>query len=110
MPSQEEVSAIEVNGIKHAFELLTWFSESPHALISTPTVRNITLRTCNGLYRLPRRTPATIVVTLPKLRRMICTGTLILYANAQLLSMLIPKNIAAINAHLDTGTRGERNV
>jgi hypothetical protein len=51
-----------------------------------------------------------IVVTLPKLRRMMWTGTLMLKANAQLLSMLMPKNMAAMNAHLRMGTFGGLTV
>ena len=49
-----------------------------------------------------------MVVTLPKLRRMMCTGTLMLKANAQLFSMLIMKNATAMKAHLRTGTVGGR--
>lgn len=33
-----------------------------------------------------------------------CTGTLMLYANAQLFSMLMLKNMNAMNAHLVNGT------
>lgn len=51
-----------------------------------------------------------MVVTLPKLRRMMCTGTLILKANAQLFSMLMPKNMDAMNAHLEIGTFDLRRV
>jgi hypothetical protein len=39
-----------------------------------------------------------------------CTGTLMLNANAQLLSMLMAKNIKAMNAHLEGGTLDFRSV
>ena len=90
--------------------MLTLRSESAHALIRTPNVSNITLTTCSKLYRLPRITPASIVVTLPKLRKMMCTGTLMSYAKAQLFSMLIAKCIVATSAHLETGTLGGRKL
>ncbi len=38
------------------------------------------------------------------------TGTEILYENAQLLRMLIPKCMAAMTAHFFKGTRGLRSV
>jgi hypothetical protein len=41
---------------------------------------------------------------------MMCTGTLMLNANAQLFSMLIAKNMKAMNAHLDGGTLDRRSV
>ncbi len=47
-----------------------------------------------------------IVVTLLKLRRIMCMGTLMLNAKAQLLSMLMLKNMTAIKAHLRKGTVG----
>ena len=83
-------------------------SESAHALTSTPVVSNATLNTCSALYRLPRMTPAAMVVTLPKLRRMMCTGTLMLKAKAQLFSMLMLKNMAATKHHRRKGTLGRR--
>jgi len=54
----------------------------------TPSVSAHTDATCTREYRLPLSQPAPMVVTLPKLRRMMCTGTLMSNANAQLLSML----------------------
>jgi hypothetical protein len=68
---------------------LTLLIESAQALTSTPTVSITTLVTCNFEYLFPLTTPASIVVTLPKLRRMMCTGTEMLNANAQLFNMLI---------------------
>ena len=68
---------------------LTLLIESAHALTSTPTVSITTLVTCSFEYLFPLTTPASIVVTLPKLRRMMCTGTEMLNANAQLFNMLI---------------------
>jgi len=47
-----------------------------------------------------------MVETLPKLRRMMWTGTLMSNAKAQLLSILTAKNIAALRAHLWKGTAG----
>ena len=54
-------------------------------------------------------------MTLPKLRRMICAGTEILNANAQLLSILMAKNIAELVSHICSGTavglrRGSRDL
>jgi len=37
---------------------------------------------------------------------MMCTGTLMLKAKAQLFSMLMPKNMTAMKAHLRSGTVG----
>jgi hypothetical protein len=51
-----------------------------------------------------------MVVTLPKLRKMICTGTEMLNANAQLLSILTAKNMSATKPHLRKGTAGDFNV
>lgn len=51
-----------------------------------------------------------MVVTLPKLRRMMWTGTLMLKANAQLLSMFTLQNIAAMITHFEVGTSGVRRV
>lgn len=48
----------------------TLLIESAHALTSTPTVNKTTLETCSFEYRFPLTTPANIVVTLPKLRKM----------------------------------------
>ena len=84
----------------------TLLSESAHALTSTPTVSSTTLRTCRVLYCFPLMTPINIVDTLPKLRRMIWTGTLMLKAKAQLLSILMLKNMAAMNVHFQKGTFG----
>jgi hypothetical protein len=68
---------------------LTLLIESAQALTSTPTVSITTLVTCSLEYRFPLTTPASMVVTLPKLRRIMCTGTEMLKANAQLFSMLM---------------------
>lgn len=57
----------------------------------TPTVRNATEMTCSRVKRLPHSQPTRIVVTLPPLRKMMCTGTDILYPNAKLLRMLTLK-------------------
>jgi hypothetical protein len=51
-----------------------------------------------------------MVVTLPKLRKMMCTGTLMSYAKAQLFSMLMAKCIAATSAHFEAGTLGGRRL
>lgn len=72
----------------------------------TPIVRMTTLKICNREYFFPTSQPAPIVVTLPKLRRMMCTGTLMLNENAQLLSMLTAKNIAAPTIQRRIGTEG----
>lgn len=45
-----------------------------------------------------------MVVTLPNERKMMCTGTEILNAKAQLFSILTPKNMEAMNAHFRRGT------
>jgi hypothetical protein len=68
---------------------LTLLIESAQALTSTPTVRITTLVTCSFEYLFPLTTPASMVVTLPKLRKMMCTGTEMLKAKAQLFSMLM---------------------
>jgi hypothetical protein len=70
----------------------------------TPSVRTATEKTCKGVYLLPRNHPAAIVVTLPKLLRMMWTGTDMLKANAQLFSMLTVKNSAALTHHFLKGT------
>ena len=44
--------------------------------ITIPTVRTITESTCILLYFLPMQAPINMVVMLPPLRRMMCTGTL----------------------------------
>ena len=77
---------------------------SAQADITTPIESNATEMTCIWEYFFPRSHPAPMVVTLPKLRRMICTGTDILNAKAQLFSILTAKNIAALKAHLRNGT------
>lgn len=74
----------------------------------TPMVRTATEKICNGVYFFPRRYPATIVVTLPKLLRMMWTGTEILNANAQLFIMLTVKNKRALVTHLRNGTGDDR--
>lgn len=70
----------------------------------TPNVKMATEKICKGLYFLPRSQPAAMVVTLPKLLRMMCTGTDMLNANAQLFIMLTVKNKAALTHHFRKGT------
>ena len=70
----------------------------------TPMVRTATENTCRLVYLFPRSHPAAIVVTLPKLLRMMWTGTEMLKANAQLFSMLTVKNNKALMHHLRKGT------
>ena len=53
---------------------------------------------------MPRAHPAAIVVTLPKLLRMIWTGTEMLKAKAQLFSILTVKNSVALTHHFRNGT------
>jgi hypothetical protein len=53
---------------------------------------------------LPRIQPAAMVVTLPKLLRMIWTGTEMLNAKAQLFNMLTVKNRTALVTHFRKGT------
>lgn len=79
---------------------LTFPLASAHAATTTPTVNIPTEKTCTREYRFPLSQPAAMVETLPKLRRMMWTGTLMSNAKAQLLSMLTAKNIAALRAHL----------
>jgi hypothetical protein len=67
-------------------------------------VRIATEKTCSGVYLFPRNHPAAMVVTLPKLLRMMCTGTEILKANAQLFNMFTVKNKAALMHHFRKGT------
>jgi hypothetical protein len=70
----------------------------------TPAVRKATEMICTGVYFFPRIQPAAIVVTLPKLRRMMCTGTEMLKAKAQLFSILTAKNNVALMHHFRKGT------
>lgn len=49
-----------------------------------------------------------MVVTLPKLLRMMWTGTEILKANAQLFNILTVKNKTALVTHLRKGTGDDR--
>ena len=70
----------------------------------TPTVKIATEKTCRGVYLLPRSHPAAMVVTLPKLLRMMCTGTEMSKAKAQLFIMLTVKNNAALTHHFRNGT------
>lgn len=69
----------------------------------TPTVSAATAHICSTLYRFPHRYPTVNVVTLPKLRRMMCSGTEMWKANAQLLSMLTAKNMSAMQARRRSG-------
>lgn len=77
---------------------------SAHADTMTPRVNMATENTCSGVYLLPRSQPAAIVVTLPKLRRMMWTGTEMSKAKAQLFNILTVKNKAALMHHLRNGT------
>jgi hypothetical protein len=56
------------------------------------------------------KAPANIVVTLPNERKIMCTGTEMLKAKAQLLSMFMAKNMMAMYAHLRMGTSGDLRV
>jgi hypothetical protein len=91
-------------------EKYTLLSASANAETNTPKVKSTTLPTWNKLNRLPCKAPASIVVTLPKERRMMWTGTEMLNAKAQLLSMFTPKNMSAMYAHLRIGTAGVLRV
>ena len=70
----------------------------------TPRVSTATEKIWTGVYLLPRNHPAAMVVTLPKLLRMIWTGTEISKAKAQLFIMLTVKNKAALMTHFLNGT------
>ena len=72
----------------------------------TPIVSIATLKTCIDVYLFPHIQPTKIVVTLPPLLRMMCTGTDILYPNAKLLSMLTVKNKTTFGSHLSIGMVG----
>jgi len=74
----------------------------------TPMVRTATENICRGVYFFPRKYPAAIVVTLPKLLRMMWTGTEMLKANAQLFIILTVKNSMALVSHLWNGTGDDR--
>lgn len=74
----------------------------------TPTVSTATEKTCSGVYFLPRSHPAAMVVTLPKLLKMIWTGTEMLNAKAQLFIMLTVKKSAALTHHFLKGTGDDR--
>lgn len=81
---------------------------SAHADTMTPSVSIATEKICKGVYFFPRRYPAAIVVTLPKLLRIMWTGTDMLNAKAQLFIMLTVKNSAALIHHLRNGTGDDR--
>lgn len=83
---------------------LTLLTASAQAETNTPTVKSITLPTCSTEYLFPLIAPAIIVVTDPNDLKIICTGTEMLKAKAQLFNMLTAKNMKAIKAHLDRGT------
>jgi hypothetical protein len=87
---------------------LTLDEASAQADTMTPSVRMATEKICSGVYFFPRRYPAAIVVTLPKLLRMMWTGTDILNAKAQLFIILTVKNSAALIHHLRNGTGDDR--
>lgn len=89
-------------------EVLTFDDASAQADTMTPKVRMATEKICRGEYLFPRRYPAAIVVTLPKLRSMMWTGTDMLNANAQLFNMLTVKNSTALVTHLRNGTGDDR--
>jgi hypothetical protein len=74
----------------------------------TPRVKMATEKICKLEYFFPRSHPAAIVVTLPKLLRMMWTGTEMLKANAQLFIMLTVKNNAALMHHFLNGTGDAR--
>jgi hypothetical protein len=82
----------------------TFDCASAQADTITPKVNIATENTCKRVYLLPRNHPAAIVVTLPKLLRMMCTGTDMLNAKAQLFIMLTVKNSAALMHHFRNGT------
>jgi hypothetical protein len=83
----------------HTFDIA-----SAQAETITPSVSMATENTCKKVYLFPRSHPAAIVVTLPKLLRMIWTGTEMLKAKAQLFNMLMVKNNTALMHHLRNGT------
>jgi hypothetical protein len=70
----------------------------------TPRVKKATEKICSRVYLFPRSQPAAMVVTLPKLLRIICTGTEMLKAKAQLFIMFTVKNNAALTHHFRKGT------
>jgi hypothetical protein len=69
----------------------------------TPRVSTSTEMNCMTEYDFPFSQPAVMVVTLPKLRRMMWAGTLMLKAKAQLFSMLTAKNMEALVNRTRTG-------
>jgi hypothetical protein len=83
---------------------VTFDCASAHADTMTPKVRIATENTCRRVYLFPRNHPAAIVVTLPKLLRIMWTGTEMLKAKAQLFSMLTVKKSAALMHHFRNGT------
>jgi hypothetical protein len=85
-------------------EFFTFDCASAHADTMTPKVRIATEKICNRVYLFPRNHPAAIVVTLPKLLRMIWTGTDMLKAKAQLFIIFTVKNNAALMHHFRKGT------
>ena len=87
--------------IRHTLRLA-----SAHAATTTPTVNAATLPTCTLLYLLPIVHPTAIVCTLPKLLRIICMGTEMSKAKAQLLSMLTLKNMSERSASRLSGILG----
>jgi hypothetical protein len=89
---------------KEEMSRVTFDCASAHADTMTPKVRIATENTCKLVYLFPRNHPAAIVVTLPKLLRMMWTGTEMLKANAQLFSMLTVKNRTALMHHFRNGT------
>ena len=59
---------------------------------------------CTFVYRFPHKYPTSIVITLPPLRNMMCTGTDILYPKAKLFSRLTAKNMTILGTHRISGT------
>ena len=59
---------------------------------------------CTFVYRFPHKYPTSIVITLPPLRNMMCTGTDISYPKAKLFSRLTAKNMTMFGTHRISGT------
>jgi hypothetical protein len=85
----------------HTFDLA-----SAIAAIMTPMVSIATPSICPLLYLVPQRKPTIMVVTLPPLRKMICTGTDILKPKAKLFNMFTVKNSSTLGIHRVMGTVG----
>lgn len=68
-----------------------------------PTVSMATLKTCTGVYRFPQMYPTNMVVTLPPLRRIMWTGTEMLYPKAKLFRRLTVKKRTMLGSHRASG-------